>query len=206
MISGTRPRQLGGLDRFHTRGLAAITELGKLARITAEMSVLDVGSGVGGPALSGCDLWLSGNGRRPQRAIRGRRALSGRAHGRGGGFRTGSALGLPFDDGRFDVVLLQHVAMNIADRTRLYRDIRRVLRSGGRFATFDVVLNSGEPRYNCPLDTNAGDQLSLSSRRDARQNRAGRFPHTCLARPHRSRQSLPNCALRGRALRRISEW
>src|SRR5260370_30492951 len=44
------PEQLGALDQFHTRGLAATAELAKLAGITAEMSVLDVGSGVGRPA------------------------------------------------------------------------------------------------------------------------------------------------------------
>ena len=44
------PQQLAALDQFHTRGLAATTELAKLAGITADMSVLDVGSGVGGPA------------------------------------------------------------------------------------------------------------------------------------------------------------
>jgi len=44
------PEQLGALDQFHTRGLAATAELAKLAGITADMSVLDVGSGVGGPA------------------------------------------------------------------------------------------------------------------------------------------------------------
>ena len=65
-------------------------------------------------------------------------------------FEIASALELPFDDGRFDVVLLQHVAMNIYDRARLYREIRRVLKSGGKFATFDVVLNSGEPHYPLP--------------------------------------------------------
>jgi SAM-dependent methyltransferase len=59
-------------------------------------------------------------------------------------------LGLPFDDGRFDGVLSQHVAMNISDRARLYREIRRVLKSGGRFATYDIVLNSGEPHYPVP--------------------------------------------------------
>jgi SAM-dependent methyltransferase len=65
-------------------------------------------------------------------------------------FQTASALELPFDDGRFNVVLLLHVAMNISDRARLYREIRRVLKPGGRFATFDVVLNSGEPHYPLP--------------------------------------------------------
>ena len=44
------PEQLAALDQFHTRGLAATAELAKLAGITADMSVLDVGSGVGGPA------------------------------------------------------------------------------------------------------------------------------------------------------------
>jgi hypothetical protein len=57
------PQQLGGLDQFHTRWLAATTKLAKLGGITAELSVLDVGSGVGGPALSGRGLWLSGRGR-----------------------------------------------------------------------------------------------------------------------------------------------
>src|ERR1700716_4515508 len=44
------PEQLGALDQFHTRGLAATAELATLAGITADMSVLDVGSGVGGAA------------------------------------------------------------------------------------------------------------------------------------------------------------
>ena len=44
------PLQLAGLDQFHTRGLAATAELAGSAGITAAMSVLDVGSGVGGPA------------------------------------------------------------------------------------------------------------------------------------------------------------
>ena len=44
------PQQLAALDQFHTRGLAATAELARLAGITAGMSVLDVGSGVGGPA------------------------------------------------------------------------------------------------------------------------------------------------------------
>jgi hypothetical protein len=44
------PQQLAALDQFHTRGLAATAELAHLAGITADLSVLDVGSGIGGPA------------------------------------------------------------------------------------------------------------------------------------------------------------
>src|SRR5215813_7437789 len=147
------PKQLAALDQFHTRGLAATAELAKLAGITADMSVLDVGSGVGGPArlvaatwgcqVTGVDL--------SEPFVDAARYLSARTgQSEQVSFRTASALELPFDDGRLDVVLLQHVAMNISDRVRLYREIRRVLKSGGRFATFDVVLNNGEPHYPVP--------------------------------------------------------
>ncbi|MDW6024762.1 class I SAM-dependent methyltransferase [Mesorhizobium sp. BAC0120] len=147
------PRQLSTLDQFHTRGLSATAELAKLAGIIADMSVLDVGSGVGGPArflaatygcrVAGVDL--------SEPFVDAARYLTGRT-GQGGqvSFEIASALELPFEDGHFDVVLLQHVAMNISDRARLYREIRRVLKSGGKFATFDVVLNGGEPHYPVP--------------------------------------------------------
>jgi sarcosine/dimethylglycine N-methyltransferase len=117
------------------------------------MSVLDVGSGIGGPArflaatygcrVTGLDL--------SEPFVDSARYLSERT-GQSGqvSFEGGSALGIPFDDGRFDVVLLQHVAMNISDLARLYGEIRRVLRSGGKFATFDVVSISGEPHYPLP--------------------------------------------------------
>jgi len=147
------PEQLSAMDQFHTRGLAATAELARLAGITADMSVLDVGCGVGGPArflaatcgcrVTGVDL--------SEPFVDAARYLAERT-GQGGqvSFQTASALELPFDDGGFAVVLLQHVAMNVSDRARLYREIRRVLKAGGRFATYDVVLKGGEPHYPVP--------------------------------------------------------
>jgi ubiquinone/menaquinone biosynthesis C-methylase UbiE len=147
------PQQLAGVDQFHTRGLAATAELAELARITADMSVLDVGSGVGGPArflaatygcrVTGIDL--------SEQFVDAARYLTGRT-GQSGlvSFEIASALELPFDDGSFDIALMQHVAMNVADRTKLYREMRRVLKSGARFAAFDVVSMSGEPHYPLP--------------------------------------------------------
>jgi SAM-dependent methyltransferase len=148
-----RPQQLAGLDQFHTRGLAATAELAELAQITAGMSVLDIGSGVGGPArflaaTYGCRVTgvdLSEPFVDAARYLTERTGQEGRVT-----FETGSALELPHGDGLFDVALLQHVAMNISDRARLYGETRRVLRVGGRFATFDVVLKGGEPLYPVP--------------------------------------------------------
>src|ERR1700716_3470241 len=147
------PEQLGVLDQFHTRGLAATAQLAKLVGITADMSVLDVGSGVGGPPVdlaapyvcrvTGVDL--------SEPFVDAARYLTERTGQTGQvSFQSASALELPFDDGRFDAVLLQHVAMNISDRAGIYREIRRVLKQGGRFATYDVVLYGGEPHYPVP--------------------------------------------------------
>jgi sarcosine/dimethylglycine N-methyltransferase len=147
------PQQLAPLDQFHTRGLGATAELAKLAGITADTAVLDVGSGVGGPArvlaaTHGCRVTgvdLSEPFVDAARYLTERTGQSGQV-----AFQTASALELPFDNGSFDAVLLQHVAMNIADRVGLYREIRRVLRAGGKFATYDVVARGGEPHYPVP--------------------------------------------------------
>ncbi|MEM5340662.1 class I SAM-dependent methyltransferase [Paraburkholderia azotifigens] len=146
-------KQLGVLDHFHTRGLAATADLAQLAGISAGMSVLDVGSGVGGPArflaaTYGCRVTgvdLSEPFVDAARYLTQRTGQSERVS-----FQAGSALDLPFDGNAFDAALLQHVAMNIAARAQLYSEIRRVLKPGGRFATYDVVANGGEPYYPVP--------------------------------------------------------
>ncbi len=147
------PQQLAALDQFHTLGLAATAELAKLVGLSAGMSVLDVGSGIGGPArflaatygcrITGIDL--------SEPFVDAARYLTERTgQSQQVTFETASALDLPFRESQFDVVLLQHVAMNISDRAKLYREIRRVLTLGGKFATFDVVSKEGEPHYPVP--------------------------------------------------------
>src|SRR3984893_11190521 len=98
------PQQLGTLDQFHTRGLAATTELAKLAGITADMAVLDVGSGVGGPArfLPAAYRWRVAGGDLSEpfvdaaRYLTERTGLSDKVS-----FQACSALELPFGAGRF---------------------------------------------------------------------------------------------------------
>ena len=159
-------QQLAALDHFHTKGLAATEELARLAGITADMSVLDVGSGVGGPArflaatfgcrVTGVDL--------SEPFVDAARYLTERT-GQGGKveFQAASALELPFDDGHFDAVFLQHVAMNISERARLYHEIRRVLKRGGRFATFDVVSTTEELHYPVPWARTAATNFLLTA-------------------------------------------
>lgn len=159
-------KQLAGVDQFHTRGLAATADLARLTGITADMSVLDVGAGVGGPARAlaashGCRITgvdLSEPFVDAARYLTERTGQSGRVS-----FQTGSALALPFNDGDFDAVLLQHVAMNIADRAQLYREIRRVLKAGGKFATYDVVMKGGDLHYPVPWARSSATSFLLTA-------------------------------------------
>lgn len=156
------PQPLSAIDQFHTRGAPATTELAALARIGRGESVLDVGSGVGGPArllAASCDCRVTGVDL-SEDFVEAARYLSERAgHDARVSFRCASALDLPFDDPSFDVALLQHVAVNVAQHGDLYREIRRMLKPGGRFATCDVVASEGEPHHPPAVGAPPGGQL-----------------------------------------------
>jgi SAM-dependent methyltransferase len=159
--------QLAMLDQFHTRGILATAELAGAAGLTAGNAVLDLGCGIGGPArylaatfgctVTGVDLspsfieaavYLTGRCRMDNQVT----------------FKVGDALHLPFDDGAFDAVFLQHVAMNIADRPALYAEVRRVLKPGGRFASYDVVLAGGDVIYPAPWARDPSTSFLLSAK------------------------------------------
>ncbi|MDB5488240.1 MAG: Ubiquinone/menaquinone biosynthesis C-methylase UbiE [Reyranella sp.] len=145
---------LAPLDQFHVRGLAATKELAALADINATSRVLDVGSGIGGPSRHlaeslGCQVVgvdLTAEYCRVAEALTARTGLSDKVT-----FKAANALDLPFEEGSFDVVWTQHVAMNIADRPRLYGEMHRVLKQGGRLALYDAIAIDGEePLYPVP--------------------------------------------------------
>jgi SAM-dependent methyltransferase len=144
------PEDLGALDHFHTGGLRASRELLELAQIRAEERVLDVGAGLAGSArllaaAVGCRVdciemspdYCAGA------------ALLNRLTGLEERIKVhhGSALDLPFPDGSFDVVWMQNVGMNIADKRKLYGEIFRVLKSGGRYAFQEMAAGEVATSY-----------------------------------------------------------
>ena len=150
--AGRRPstltfRDVAAFDQYHSRGREATMELAELAGVREGMSVLDVGGGVGGPARLlagefGCRvtvLDLTEDFTRAGEILTERVGLSDRVR-----FHTGNALNMPFDSGSFDLVWTQHASMNIEDKERLYAEIHRVLRPGGRLALHDMM--AGERR------------------------------------------------------------
>jgi sarcosine/dimethylglycine N-methyltransferase len=143
------PEQLGALDHFHTGGLRASRELQELARIRAEDRVLDIGAGLAGPARMlaavGCRvdcLEMSSDFCAGAALLNRLTGLDDRI-----AVHEGSALALPFADDSFDVVWMQNVGMNIADKRKLYAEIYRVLKPQGRFAFQEMAAGKVATSY-----------------------------------------------------------
>ena len=60
-------------------------------------------------------------------------------------FVEASAASLPFDDGSFDLAFSRHSIHHWPDAAAGFREIRRVLRSGGRFVAVDLHAPDEEP-------------------------------------------------------------
>lgn len=140
------PEDLAAIDEFHIRGREATDELGRALGLEAGLSVLDVGSGLGGPSrrlahVHGCRIVgidLTDEYCRTATVLAERVGLAGMVE-----YRQGSALDMPVPAAGFDRVYTQHVAMNIADKRRLYAEIARVLKPGGLFGLYDLLQGPG---------------------------------------------------------------
>src|ERR1700757_1576455 len=149
-IDHLTPDDLAPVDEFHGGQRPATVRLAELVGFTGTERVLDVGSGLGGPArdlarhygchISGVDL--TPEFVRVADLLTEKTGLVGRVD-----YQQGSALDLPFEDTSFDVVWSQNVAMNIADRERLYGEMRRVLKPGGKLALQEVAAGPGGPPH-----------------------------------------------------------
>ncbi len=139
---------LAPYDQFHGRGLEATEELAGLLVVSATDHVLDIGSGIGGPAryiadrfgcrVTGIDLTAEfcDVARHLTRTL----GLKDRVS-----FEQGDALAMPFADASFDGAYSMNVSMNIADKAGFYKEIHRVLRPGACLALSEIAQgpNSG---------------------------------------------------------------
>ena len=137
-------------DEIHMRGREATIELAKLAGLREGMKLLDVGSGIGGPARTlaadfGCivtGIDLTDEYCQAAEMLTARAGLSDKVT-----IRHANALDMPFDDESFDVVWMQHMWINIEDKKHLLDQIRRVLQPSGRLALYEIFAGSVQPPH-----------------------------------------------------------
>lgn len=142
------------VDEFHIGAAAATDALLSQLAIGAGERVLDIGSGIGGPArfvarrtgahVTGVDLTESYVAAATHlSALTGMEGLTRFVHA--------SAMAMPFEADAFDHATILHVGMNIADKEALMAEAARVLKPGGTVAVYDVMrLRSDDLAFPLP--------------------------------------------------------
>jgi SAM-dependent methyltransferase len=146
--------ELAAFAGLHSRAQQATTELAELAGLQPGMRVLDVGSGLGGPARHLARVYgvrVTGIDVTPEyvriaRMLTRHDGLADRVV-----FAHGNAQSAPLPSDGFECVWIQHVLMNIAGKARLFRQLRRALVPGGTLALHEIVApDAHRVRYPIP--------------------------------------------------------
>ena len=146
----TQP-QRDQLDQFHSGGSEAVDRLLPGLYLAPGLTVLDIGSGLGGPARqiarsSGCTV--VGVDITPAYVATAQALTRTAGLDKQVSFACSDIAAL--DRNNFDAAYTMHVQMNVADKKTFFTEIARRLRPGARLATFEVCL-TGDSQPTPPL-------------------------------------------------------
>jgi ubiquinone/menaquinone biosynthesis C-methylase UbiE len=146
---------LAPYDVLHIGGHPATMHLVEQLHLKPDMRVLDIGSGLGGPAryvATEYDVKVTGLDLTPEH-----RTIATLLSEQVGlidevRFDTGDARQMPYDNDSFDAAYTIHTSMNIQDKQALYREAFRVLKPGAMFGIYDVTAGptGGDLLYPVP--------------------------------------------------------
>ncbi len=165
--TGLTPDDLKPVDEFHIGGIAATDNLLAHLDIKPGDRVLDIGCGIGGAArhvASRLGARPTGVDLTPAFVETARRLTA--LVGLDAEFEVGSALDLPVEDASFDVALMLHVGMNLADKDKLFREAARALKPGGAFALYDIMAK-GDGAFDLPVPWASEGETSYVATPDA---------------------------------------
>lgn len=135
---------LAAVDEFHLRGPMATNDIIELLQPKADSHLIDLGSGLGGPARRfaaaiGCRVTgvdLSEDYCAAARELSRWLDLDGKTN-----FVHGDVTRLVgHDNAIYDGAFSIHVGMNIPDRSTFYQEACRVLKNEARFVLYDIVI------------------------------------------------------------------
>jgi MPBQ/MSBQ methyltransferase len=160
--------QIAAVDEFHIEGRASTVRLMDQMGMHPGLRVLDLGSGLGGPARSLAetyDVTVTGIDLTPElvavtQSLNRRTGLDGKVE-----FRQANATDLPFPDASFDRICMNNVGFNIADKQRPLAEARRVLTDDGIFGIFEVLATeTGPVTYPTPWATSEEISFLVTSK------------------------------------------
>ncbi len=158
--AGWSPMALGALDQFHAGGYEAVDRLVATLDIRPGDQVLDVGSGLGGPArylaastecrVVGVDIteaYIDA-----ARRLTARCGLDDRVR-----FEYIDIADLPVDP-PFEAAMTMHVQMNVANKAEWFEQIADHVVAGGRLAVWEVCrTGDAQPLWPMPWSIDGSD-------------------------------------------------
>ena len=157
---------LAPADEFHLGGAVATAALAADLALGPDDRVLDIGSGIGGPArrlaaTTGCHVVgvdLTESFVTTATALSRLTGLDDRTE-----FVVGDATQLDLE-GPFDAATLIHVGMNIADKTSFFAAVADRLEPGCRFAVYDIMAIGDAAAIEFPMPfASSADQAHVAT-------------------------------------------
>jgi cyclopropane fatty-acyl-phospholipid synthase-like methyltransferase len=156
------PEQTGLLDQFHAGGVGAVDKLIPSLALSPGDSVIDIGSGFGGPArrvaeqtgatVVGIDITPAYI--EAAQTLTARMGFTDRVC-----FQHADILTLSVPR-PFDAALTMHVQMNVEDKRAWFAAIAKVLAPGGRLAVWEVCTTTGgQPAWPAPWSLDGSDSF-----------------------------------------------
>ncbi|NNG27028.1 MAG: class I SAM-dependent methyltransferase [Ignavibacteriaceae bacterium] len=143
-------KDLAPVDSFHIRGIKATKDLASLVKINPEEKILDLGCGIGGSARFlaasyGCSttgIDITKEYCNAASELSKLLSLEDKTE-----FHHADVTDLPFGIESFNIVWSEHVQMNIENKLKLFQEVYRVLKPGGKLLLYEVFKGKGDEIY-----------------------------------------------------------
>lgn len=129
-------------QHLHIGGAKATKFVMDKIALTPEMRVLDIGCGVGGPAMLAAEKYgcfVTGIDLTPEFIELARERSARGPHRDKLYFERANVNALDFKDASFDAAFMFHTGMNIPSKQEGYKEIARVLKHGATFLIYDIL-------------------------------------------------------------------
>ena len=163
------PDVFAGADEFHIGGRKGSEFVAKALDIESGQRLLDIGSGIGGPArfiANTLDVIVEGIDLTPEFVEAAIEISEMVGMTEQVSFRVGSATSIPFNDDTFDASTMLHVGMNISDKGLLFSEMVRVTKPDGSIVVYDV-MRTGEDDLTFPMPWSSTSEYSFVDTVDA---------------------------------------